>query len=857
MPSAVDTSSARPKRKRRSNKRTLDVVSDSSDSSDTDSPSSTKIASISKSTSRPDESAPSAPLEAPLTRLPVKSKKNGDTTSAKRKRDKDVSATTPIKRVKKDKSKTVEAPTSALPVAVEALEQDLPDRSTAKKAKKIKSAKTKNQSGSNAPKEESKPVQEAEEGGGASDPEDDPKYKALLSKREKSLKKAEKLARKLAKTATSEDVPLAEEEAELHALEPLPQPEPILESDGKPTFSALPDWLASPIRVSPSSTASFSDLGLQPEAIKVLQNKGFKNAFAVQAAVLPLLLSKDRRERGDLLVSAATGSGKTLSYVLPMISDISQTTVPRIRGLIVMPTRELVNQAREVCEVCANAFSVADGRRVNIGIALGNHNFKTEQASLIGRRFRYDPENYVEGADLEVNEWGILSRIVDDGNPFHRFKEGEFAPSSVEHFSKVDVLICTPGRLVEHIKGTPGFTLDYLKWLVIDEADKLFDQSFQQWLETVMESLIAHPRPRPGVRDRRAEDPVRKVVLSATVTRDLGQLSALKLNRPKLVVLEGSQQNEHEDGDVVAVEASYVLPETLRESVIKVEDANDKPLYLLHLLKHIGIYDSTVGKAELDSDSDSSSASDSDRSSDTSSDADSDSDSSSDDSSSDSDSDSEASTSSSDSSPTTSSIHSSPVATTAKPSTSQKVTTEQSSNLPPHGILIFTRSNESTLRLARLLTLLLPTHPQIGILTSSVRASSRRRTLQSFAKRTISILVASDLVARGLDIPALAHVVNYDVPTSVRSYVHRVGRTARAGREGKAWTLVDGREARWVWNEVFRSAEVGRREGRKVERVDGWVKVIGGKGESEEMKTLRQRYETALEEVGREARGEK
>lgn len=57
-------------------------------------------------------------------------------------------------------------------------------------------------------------------------------------------------------------------------------------------------------------------------------------------------------------------------------------------------------------------------------------------------------------------------------------------------------------------------------------------------------------------------------------------------------------------------------------------------------------------------------------------------------------------------------------------------------------------------------------------------------------------LVASDLISRGIDIAHVAHVVSYDAPVDMRKYVHRVGRTARAGRKGDAWTLVEEQEVR-------------------------------------------------------------
>lgn len=91
-------------------------------------------------------------------------------------------------------------------------------------------------------------------------------------------------------------------------------------------------------------------------------------------------------------------------------------------------------------------------------------------------------------------------------------------------------------------------------------------------------------------------------------------------------------------------------------------------------------------------------------------------------------------------------------------------------------------------------------------------------------------LIASDLIARGLDLPNIKHIVNYDIPSSTRAYVHRVGRTARAGKEGNAFTLVADKEARWFWRNVARGI---RRREEGVERLTvkledeglGWRKV--------------------------------
>lgn len=365
-----------------------------------------------------------------------------------------------------------------------------------------------------------------------------------MEKREKSLKKAAKLARKAAKQAETEGEeeaglePIQEDPEELHGLVPLPQPEPAPETPLISMTASLPPWLASPLRVSPTFTAPFSKIGIQEEVEKVLYTKGFKQAFAVQAAVLPLLLPGRSQSPGDILVSAATGSGKTLAYVLPMIQDISMNTVTRLRGLIVMPTRELVTQAKEVCEVCAAAFSAR--KRVKIGMAVGNEAFKTEQISLLEAQLNYDPAGYKEQLQQLNAKWE--SSDIESGGENEFLCDDEDISSLPDHVitltSKVDILICTPGRLVEHLKSTPGFSLDYVEWLVVDEADKLLDQSFQQWLETVMARLT---RKQPF---SRRNGRIRKVVLSATMTRDIGQLNSLKLHRPKLVVLESSNNVE-------------------------------------------------------------------------------------------------------------------------------------------------------------------------------------------------------------------------------------------------------------------------------------------------------------------------
>lgn len=743
-----------------------------------------------------------APIAAPESPSPVSKRKHEDVEPTPEPMSK--------KAKKEKKEKSVKAVMSSVS---EESHNDavLPEEAQEATKKDKKSKKSKS-------KVETIPSQDTAEG---NEDIDDTRHKKVLEKREKSIKKAERRARKAAEEGLGvENTQEPEEPAEIHDLVPLPQPEPIPELPPPSLESTLPSWLASPILVSPTTTAQFSDLGVEVEAANILRSKSFNEAFAVQAAVLPLLLPGSQQEPGDVLVSAATGSGKTLSYVLPMIQDISRNTVTRLRGLIVMPTRELVSQAREVCEVCSSAFSAGSRKRVKIGTAVGNEAFRLEQANLMENTYRYDPILYHEQEERKNSRWESSDAGTDDeGEPFFDDETVSPLPDHViEPVSKVDILICTPGRLVEHLKSTPGLTLQNVKWLVIDEADKLLDQSFQQWLDIVMNSLATGQKSLPNNRDR-----VRKIVLSATMTRDIGQLTSLKLYRPKLVVLEGSSAGDDGKGS-----QAHVLPSGLAEFAVKVDDENLKPLYLIEILKGNNMIVESEIKTDTDTDSDSDS--DSDSSSDSSSEDDSSGDSSSSDESSDSDTDSD----------------STPDSRPAAKSRSKTKTNPLPIDHEPHGVLIFTKSNESAIRLSRLLSLINDSYTNIiGTLTSTTRSSERRASIASFSRGKLQILVASDLVSRGLDLPDLAHVINYDVPTSITNYVHRVGRTARAGRQGSAWTLVGNTEARWFFNEVAKSEEIRRRDGEKVKRV-----VVDARKFGEYKKET---YEDALEELGQEA----
>ncbi|KAF7126127.1 hypothetical protein CNMCM5793_002549 [Aspergillus hiratsukae] len=724
------------------------------------------------------------------------------------------------------------------------------------------------------------------------------KFSGILSKFERSAKLKEAAKAKNDSTDNGAPAgPLTAEPVVAQGLEPLPQPEQITEEVEKPSYSSLPAWLANPIRESASKRAKFSELGIDSNLLRVLEDHGYNEAFAVQTTVIPLLLQGPRRHPGDLCISAATGSGKTLSYVLPMVTALKPTPAPRMRGLIVVPTRELVKQAREACELCAT------GSGLRIGSAVGNVAIKDEQRTLMRVDQCYGPElsKQRQTVDLTGENWtnfNLMNYIAEAGDL------SESLPGYVQKAEpNIDILICTPGRLVDHLRYTKGFTLEHLEWLVIDEADRLLNESFQEWVDVVMNSLDARKDPKTfgssgefmaelGLPIQSREP--RKVILSATMTRDISKLNSLRLSNPKLVIIgsaEPTATEEADDGVPTTSDEQFTLPSTLKEYSVSVGDGSQKPLYLLQLLQsHINLdtqnqrsvdHLSRSSDAEESSSDDSSSdESDSDDSDagDTSSDNTSSGDSSSDESDSDSSEDDSSSSDESESS----SDHGQMAQVGAGDQHAEEAdeayqmmlmlldqqykrhqmmagqeqdrmtrTDDQEKNISHRAparttVLIFTKSSESASRLSRLISLLDPSlADRVGTIIKSNKSSASRKTLTAYRRGKISVIVATDRASRGLDLQSLTHVINYDVPPSVTTYVHRVGRTARAGKEGSAWTLVAHREGRWFVNEISKGSDGKIKRSTKVERLNMKLDTTA---------EIKSRYEAALDALEKEVK---
>ncbi|OAX81590.1 hypothetical protein ACJ72_04071 [Emergomyces africanus] len=636
------------------------------------------------------------------------------------------------------------------------------------------------------------------------------KHAGILSKFEKSKAKSKLKARPAAagqdesKDAVDGDGD-EEERIAPHGLEPLPQPAPAPVDQQAPTYSTLPPWLTQPFTATASLRRNFSDLGVNQKLVPILEKLGYTEAFPIQAAVLELLGSGENRHVGDLCISAATGSGKTMAYALPLVAAIEPLSIPILRGLVVVPTRELVKQARDACELCAT------GTGLRIGTAVGSASLKEEQALLTKHDQLYSPatrriENEHQMTADSWTSFNLHEYIIDAERSHSAF------PNHVATLSpNIDILICTPGRLVDHIRATKGFTLDHLEWLVIDEADRLLNESFQEWVDVVIPALKRDTADVNGRSGRILKEldwdihkpQVQKIILSATMTKDVAKLNSLRLQNPKLVVPDTPKIGVtappylESNTDIITPkdDHAFSLPSTLSEVFVPVGDGADKPLYLLTLLLNYIKLDGGPVMAHLQRPASSVPA------------------------------DSNSTDSSSISSDNSSDDESSAIEDTSSDtdSSDESVVNDRSSNptgLPTASVLVFTKSSESASRLSRLLALMHPPFAQrIGTLTKSNKSSTSRKTLSAYRNGKLSIIIATDRASRGLDLLSLTHVVSYDVPTSLTSYIHRVGRTARAGRSGSAWTLVAHREGRWFANEIVKCPGSTVTRARNVEKV--------------------------------------
>ncbi|PVV04674.1 hypothetical protein BB560_000810 [Smittium megazygosporum] len=233
--------------------------------------------------------------------------------------------------------------------------------------------------------------------------------------------------------------------------------DPIPENDSeleRPDLDLIgvPEWLKSPKIVDSNLSCSISDsrLALSEQTLLNCKKENISAFFAVQVAAFSLLKSifislKYSERARDICVSAPTGSGKTLAYAIPIIEKLLSRVVRRLRAIIVLPTKDLASQVKSVFD------KFCRGTHLRVGLASGEVSFVKEQQTLVN--------STVE--------------------------------NSIEESSKVDILVCTPGRLINHITQTPNFYLDSLEILVMDEADRLMSQGYNDWLNILYKALSA------------------------------------------------------------------------------------------------------------------------------------------------------------------------------------------------------------------------------------------------------------------------------------------------------------------------------------------------------------------------------
>ncbi len=352
----------------------------------------------------------------------------------------------------------------------------------------------------------------------------------------------------------------------------------------------------------------FSDLALDPRVLQAVADAGYETPTPIQAQAIPHALAGR-----DVLGIAQTGTGKTASFTLPMITLLGQgrAKARMPRSLVLAPTRELAAQVAENFDVYAKYT-------------------KLTKALLIG------------GV-----AFGEQDKLIDRG---------------------VDVLIATPGRLLDH-HSRGKLLLTGVQIMVVDEADRMLDMGFIPDIEKIF-SLTPFTR--------------QTFFYSATMAPEIERITNTFLS--SAVKIEVARQNS----------TSATIEQKLIQFTPSRKDKSfaEKRAVLRALIR-----------AEGDA------------------------------------------------------------CTNAIIFCNRKMDVDVlAKSLKQHGF------NAA------------PIH---GDLDQSLRT----KTLDGFRDGSIRLLIASDVAARGLDIPAVSHVFNFDVPSHPEDYVHRIGRTGRAGRQGKAFTI--------------------------------------------------------------------
>lgn len=386
----------------------------------------------------------------------------------------------------------------------------------------------------------------------------------------------------------------------------------------------------------------FSQLNLSRPILRGIAAMGFVQPTPIQASVIPLALAGR-----DICASAVTGSGKTAAFVLPILERLLHRYTGRTKAIILTPTRELAAQC--------------------LGMLSSLAQFTKIRASLI------------VGGTKNLNA------------------------QAAELRSRPDLVVATPGRLLDHVTNTPGANLDDVEFLILDEADRLLDLGFQ---EEVHELIKQCPIQR------------QTLLFSATMNTRVDDLIKLSLKRPVRVKIS-SKDNLQSQGGGSSGKDLEVAPR-LEQEFVRIRAGNE------------GINREGMLLALL-----------------------------------------------------------------------MRTFTKQT--------IVFFDTKAAAHRMMIICGL-------CGIkcaeLHGNLSQQQRLQALEDFRNGDVEILLATDLAARGLDIDHVQTVVNFEMPSQIETYIHRIGRTARAGRGGRSCTLI-GEGRRHLMKELIRGADAEKKRKEK------------------------------------------
>nr|XP_048287844.1 probable ATP-dependent RNA helicase DDX31 isoform X6 [Myodes glareolus] len=252
------------------------------------------------------------------------------------------------------------------------------------------------------------------------------------------------------------------------------------------------------------SPEAFQELNLHPHLISTINTVlKMSSMTSVQKQSIPVLL-----EGRDALVRSQTGSGKTLAYCIPVVQSLQALTskIQRSDGpyaLVLVPTRELALQSFDTIQKLLRPFTW-----IVPGVLMGGEKRKSEKA---------------------------------------RLRKG------------INILISTPGRLVDHIKSTKNIHFSRIQWLVVDEADRILDLGFEKDITVILNAVNAECQKRQNV------------LLSATLTEGVTRLADISLHNPvSISVLDKIWDQPNPKEDIGTQLDSFAIPESLDQHVVLV-----------------------------------------------------------------------------------------------------------------------------------------------------------------------------------------------------------------------------------------------------------------------------------------------